>query len=334
VDLRAPAKINLSLIVAGKRPDGYHEISSVMQAAGLFDEVSVGVAVKSAGDVPSIRLSTDRTDLPTGSGNTAYRAAKAVLETFGFSASIDIHIKKRIPVAAGLGGGSADAAAAMLGVSHALGILDGRMARGSARDPGTDISDTWEKLLAAGLRVGADVPFCLHTCAALNDNLGLADNLASTSGGQIFTAALAEGKGELLTGLCPQAGAGVVIAELPFAVSTQSVYAGVTEYGDAATSVRLAEALAKGDLAGIAAGMQNDLQTVASSMHPGIAEAAEHLSRACPGATRVMMSGSGPTLFAYYPNFSEIKSAADVRQRISKLLEGCGIARLHFAELY
>ncbi|MDR1272089.1 MAG: hypothetical protein LBK04_03750 [Clostridiales Family XIII bacterium] len=312
--LVAPAKINLSLTVIGKRPDGYHEIASVMQSAGLFDEISVDIG--RSGQVVSV--TSDRADLPRGQGNTVYRAAKAVFKAFGVSASADIHIKKRIPVAAGLGGGSSDAAAVILGIAGALGFeADGLKAQ-------------WPVLSEVALDIGTDVPFCLSACAAVNESLGFAASEYA------FTAALAEGKGERLTRLDLGKGPHVVVAELPVEVSTASVYRNVREYGDAHTSERLAKALMAGDKKNLVYDMKNDLQKVAISMYPEIAEAMDELSRLCPDASHVMMSGSGPTVFAYYPDrpkdLQEIENRLAALERESR--EERNIKHAYLAELY
>src|SRR5512142_2546262 len=136
VTLRSPAKINLCLSVLGKRPDGYHEVEMLMQMVGLFDEVTV----KLSGT--GIAVNCDADDVPSGDGNIAWKAAREFLKAAGSSAGFTIEIKKNIPVAAGLGGGSGNAAAVIAAANSLIGAAFGR-----------------ERLAEIGARVGMDVPF-------------------------------------------------------------------------------------------------------------------------------------------------------------------------------
>ncbi len=149
--VRAPAKINLSLDVVGKRDDGYHLLSTIMQSLELADLVTVRLTP----DSPGIRLSCNRKNLPLDSRNTAWKAAKLFQEASGLTAGIDITLNKNIPASAGLAGGSADAA----GVLFALDRLN----------PGL-VAPT--DLYAVSARVGADVPFCLHGGTVLCEGIG------------------------------------------------------------------------------------------------------------------------------------------------------------------
>lgn len=135
--LRAFAKINLSLFIVGKRPDGYHEIDSVMQSVSLFDEIKIS---KNSG---GINISFDLDTLPKGQDNIAYKAADLFFSETGIVPGCDIFISKRIPIAAGLAGGSADAAAVLVGLNS---IFDSKM--------------TQEDLMILGSKIGSDVPFC------------------------------------------------------------------------------------------------------------------------------------------------------------------------------
>src|SRR5512135_3345360 len=116
ITLRSPAKINLSLSVLGKRPDGYHEVEMLMQMVGLYDEVTVSVVGT------GIRVNCDTDTVPSGEGNIAWKAAQEILLASGKEAGITITIKKNIPIAAGLAGGSGDAAAVLTAVNRLLGI--------------------------------------------------------------------------------------------------------------------------------------------------------------------------------------------------------------------
>ncbi len=136
ITLRSPAKINLCLSVLGKRSDGYHEVETVMQMVGLYDEVAVSLGE------PGVRVSCDTADAPSGEGNIAWKAAHEMLKCAGSSAGFTIAIKKNIPVSAGLAGGSGNAAAVLVAINRLLGMELGP-----------------ERLAEIGARVGMDVPF-------------------------------------------------------------------------------------------------------------------------------------------------------------------------------
>jgi 4-diphosphocytidyl-2-C-methyl-D-erythritol kinase len=188
--LRTPAKINLCLAVLGKRSDGYHEVAMVMQAVGLYDEVKVRLA----GSGITVRCDSDA--IPAGEGNIAYRAAREMLDLSGRSDGIAVEIKKNIPVAAGLGGGSSDAAAVLVACNRLLGAGFGR-----------------DRLAEIGTRLGMDVPFFLHGPTAL-----------------------AKGRGELLTSLPSPPKFWVLLVNPGFETSTAWVYNnlnfGLTKKGD------------------------------------------------------------------------------------------------------
>lgn len=151
VTVKAPAKLNLFLEVGNKRPDGYHDIVSVMQTVSLYDTVRIRLS-----DRAGISLNTEGADLPTDERNTAFAAAKAYLPYFGGKIKgIEINIEKRIPLSSGLGGGSADAAAVLTGLNRINGGLLGKAA-----------------LARLGLAVGADVPFCVNKGTALVNGIG------------------------------------------------------------------------------------------------------------------------------------------------------------------
>ncbi|GFO66038.1 4-(cytidine 5'-diphospho)-2-C-methyl-D-erythritol kinase [Geomonas paludis] len=150
LQLQAPAKVNYRLDVLGKRPDGYHDLRMVMQRVGLCDEITIALSV-----TPGIRVTCGKKGVPDGPGNIAWRAADALLKLSGKEAGIDIVIDKRIPVAAGLGGGSSDAATVLMGVNRLLGL---------------GLSD--ERLMEIGVKLGADVPFFIFKKTALAEGIG------------------------------------------------------------------------------------------------------------------------------------------------------------------
>jgi 4-diphosphocytidyl-2-C-methyl-D-erythritol kinase len=178
VTLRSPAKINLCLSVLGKRPDGYHEVEMLMQMVGLFDEVTVKLS--STG----IAVNCDAGDVPSGDGNIAWKAASEFLKAAGSSAGFTIGIKKNIPVAAGLGGGSGNAAAVIAAANSLIGAAFGK-----------------ERLAEIGARVGMDVPFFFFGPTAV-----------------------ARGRGEILTSLPPAPRFWVLLVNPGFETSTAWVY--------------------------------------------------------------------------------------------------------------
>jgi len=178
LSFRAPAKINLCLSVLGKRPDGYHEVEMVMQAVGLYDEVTVRLAGS------GITVLCDSDTIPAGEGNIAYQAAREMLDLSGRPTGISIEIKKNIPVAAGLGGGSSDAAAVLVACNRLLGAGLGR-----------------DRLAEIGTRLGMDVPFFLYGPTAL-----------------------ARGRGEVLTNIPSPPKFWVLLVNPGFETSTAWVY--------------------------------------------------------------------------------------------------------------
>ena len=270
--LKAPAKINLTLRILSKRADGYHEISSLMRAIRLFDEVEIALT---PGDAPRISLRTDMAGVPEGPDNLAYRAAGLALETWRGKAEsestregaqyIDIAIKKRIPMAAGLGGGSSDAAAVLLALAKAW-------------KPEAGLSE----VAALGARLGADVPFCVYACAAANPEIGY--------GGA--GAAIAEGVGERVSPIIAPERGHVLLVKPPLGTRAGDVYALYDEGRDA-----------MGD-SQAAISSENDLAAPCAKAWPVVAEVLSTLRGICreEGANeaKVQLSGSGPTVFAYF----------------------------------
>lgn len=262
--VKAHAKINLVLDVLGTRPDGYHELETVMQTLALHDEIYLSAA-------PEIKLEVEGADLPTGRDNLARRAADLLRERTGYPGGAAIRLIKRVPLAAGLAGGSADAAAVLRGLDQLWQL-----------DLGMDC------LTALGAEVGSDVPFCLR-------------------GGT----ALCRGRGEVVTPLAGLPPAGVVLVKPPFGVSTAEVYRrydGLTEPCRPRCGNMLA-AVRRADIGGVAAGLANALEPVTLGMYPGIAVIKEEITAA--GALGVLMSGSGPTVFGIFENLPAAERAAE-----------------------
>jgi len=259
--LKAPAKINLTLRIQKKRADGFHEISSLMRAVRLFDEVRIELRPGGSDGVRQshIRVRSDMPGVPEGSENLAYRAAEAALGIYpGRLHDIDITLKKQIPAAAGLAGGSADAAAVLLGIAKEL-------------KPEAKISD----VAAWGAGLGKDIPFCVYACAAANPELGYKG----------AGAALAEGAGERLTPLEAQEEARVILVKPPLEIPTKQVYGlydaweGGASGSDNDLEAPCAEAWP------IVSGLLGTLKKICAD-------------EGAFGA-KVQLSGSGPTVFAY-----------------------------------
>lgn len=268
INLRAYGKINLGLDVTGKRPDGYHEVRMVMQNVNLYDNIKIRTR-----RAPGIGVRTNLPFLPTGPDNLVCRAAKLLMDEFGIEEGISISLYKKIPVAAGMAGGSSDAAAVLVGMNRMFRLgLSKRM------------------LMERGVKLGADVPYCIMRGTAL-----------------------AEGIGERLTPLPSMPECLLLLAKPPVSVSTRFVYGNLK-----ADSLPfhpdidgILEGLEKQDLAGIASCMGNVLETVTIPAHPGIGEIKARMKE--EGALAALMSGSGPTVFGI---FTEQEAALRAEARI------------------
>lgn len=270
IALRAFAKINLTLEVLGERPDGYHELRTVMHSIGLSDTVTVTVEPYSGPD----RYIRVRASEPLPFRNTARRAAEAYFEaadrlcpelTDGLAVSIEL--QKGIPSEAGLGGASADGAAVLYAMEKLIGAL------------GTD------KLYEIAPAVGADVPFCLH-------------------GG----CALCEGIGEKLTD-CPPVSMPLLIVKGERGVSTGALFRALepAEGKDDAPSLDMIEALREGNAEAAASLLMNDLGTAAERVAPEIADHRARLIEA--GAVGALMSGSGSSVYGIFSSLEEAEAA-------------------------
>lgn len=257
ISVKALAKINLGLDVVRRREDGYHEVRMVMQTIHLFDRLQI--VRNHSGE---ITMSTNLPFLPTNENNLVYKAAKLLKDEFRIKDGIDVKLYKHIPVAAGMAGGSTDAAAVLYGMNR---IFDLGLS-------GTD-------LMKRGVHIGADVPYCVMRGTAL-----------------------AEGIGEELTALSPMVKCPVLIAKPQINVSTKFVYENLklNEQTVHPDIDRLVEDIKAKDLQKIAADMGNVLETVTIPNYPVIAEIKEHMME--HGALNSMMSGSGPTVFGLFEN--------------------------------
>jgi len=265
---KAYAKINLGLDVLGRRPDGYHEVKMVMQTIGLYDELTFEKIPPNNTSTP-ITIETNSTQIPTDENNIIYRAAIAIIERFNLNSHIKINLTKNIPVAAGMAGGSTNAAA----VFHGLNDL-------------FKLNMTINEMCEMGVKIGADVPFCI---------------LSGT--------ALAEGIGEKLTPLPPLPPCHILITKPDIPISTKWVYENLTintikHHPDIDGMIT---ALHNQDLIGITSRMQNVLETVTIKKHPIINELKEKILAL--GAQKTLMSGSGPTIFAIFTTKTKAQTA-------------------------
>ena len=281
IDLKAKAKVNLILNVLGKRDDGYHELQMVMQAIDLADDVHIEwerqtgeMAIRGCllGSM-MIALDPGHKKLPAGPKNLAYQAAMMMHDAFhpGMKEGCIIDIKKNIPLAAGLAGGSTDAAAVIWGLARLWGLAPGETDEGM--DP-----DVRQKLFDLALKIGSDVPFCL--AAAMG-----------------HSAAVAEGRGERLTYIQPL-DARIETFTPKLEVPTAKVY-GALKPEDYAHPYDVAGYLAAETVEEKCAFLGNHLQAPACRLYPKICREIEHLSQENKGLA-TLQSGSGPTIFTVY----------------------------------
>ncbi len=271
--LRATAKINLCLDVLRRRPDGYHDVRMIMQMTGMYDRLLLTPRIGH----PGISLETNLYYIPCDENNLAVRAAKMLMDEFGVGDGLSIKLEKFIPVAAGLAGGSSDAAMTMVGVNSIfhLGL-------------------TREQLMERGRKIGADVPFCI---------------LGGT--------ALSEGTGELLTPLPPMPEARILLCKPNISVSTRDVYGGLvltpeTVHPDVDGMIG---AIRSGSVENMTAPdlMKNVLETVTAARYPVIREIEDVMKE--NGALNAIMSGSGPTVFGIFTDRDRAEACRNLLRR-------------------
>lgn len=264
ITLKALAKINLGLDVVCRRKDGYHEVRMVMQTIHLYDRLKITKTKE-----PGISIRTNLDFLPVNENNLVYKAGKLLMDEFGITEGVSVELEKRIPVAAGMAGGSTDAAAMMYGLNQMFRL---RLSR--------------KELMQRGTAIGADVPYCI---------------LRGT--------ALAEGIGEKLTPLPPMVKCPVLIAKPPVSVSTKFVYQNLkleekTLHPDIDA---LVSDIRDKDLECICRDMGNILETVTIPNYPVIDQIKRRMMES--GAAISMMSGSGPTVFGLFRDEETAKQA-------------------------
>lgn len=264
ISLKALAKINLGLDVVRRREDGYHEVRMIMQTIHLYDRLDIKRTKESG-----IQIQTNLSFLPVNENNLIYKAAKLLMDEFSITDGVSVKLDKRIPVAAGMAGGSTDAAAMLFGMNRlfSLGL-------------------TKRQLMERGVQIGADVPYCIMRGTAL-----------------------AEGIGEELSPLAPMVKCPVLIAKPSISVSTKFVYQNLklddtTVHPDIDL---LIEDIKAKNLHDIAVHMGNVLETVTIPNYPVIDEIKKHMIS--HGAVGAMMSGSGPTVFGLFDDEDTAKKA-------------------------
>lgn len=283
LNLKALAKINLGLDVLRRREDGYHEVRMVMQTVHLYDRICLKKT-----EQPGIWVKTNLYYLPANENNLVYKAAKLLMEEFQLPGGMNIDLKKYIPVAAGMAGGSSDAAAVLYGMNRMYGL---------------NLSQ--EALMERGLKIGADVPYCLMRGTAL-----------------------AEGIGEKLTPLLPVPKCPVLIAKPSVSVSTKTVYEslrldGSTLHPDMDGVLAAIEA---GDLKRMASCMGNILETVTCVRYPVIGELKRVMKE--QGALNALMSGSGPTVFGLFEEKEQAKA-------VMRTIKAQGLAKqVYLTDMY
>ncbi|WP_054944034.1 4-(cytidine 5'-diphospho)-2-C-methyl-D-erythritol kinase [Paenibacillus ihuae] len=258
---KAPAKINLMLDVLHKRADGFHEVEMIMTMVDLADRLELSELKRD-----SIIISSQAGYIPLDEKNLAFQAARLIKDRYNVKSGVHIHLDKRIPVAAGLAGGSSDAAATLRGLN--------RLWR---------LNIPAQELQELGAELGSDVPFCV-------------------TGGT----ALATGRGERLMPIQNPPQCWVVLAKPPINVSTAEVYGRVRSNQIAVhpSALRMQEAIEAGDFGAVCANLGNVLEDVTLKLHPEVQQLKEAMVKL--GADGVLMSGSGPTVFGLVSKQSKV----------------------------
>lgn len=257
IRLKARAKINLGLDVLGKREDGYHEVRMIMQTIGIYDRIIINKIPED-----EIRIVSNLSFLPVNENNLIYKAAKLLKDKYNFAGGVEVNLNKFIPVAAGMAGGSTDAASTLFGINKLF-----------------DLGLSTKTMMELGVGIGADVPYCVMRGTAL-----------------------AEGIGEKLTRLKSVPHMWIVIAKPSINVSTKLVYenldmGGVSTHPDIDGII---SAINEQNIEQIALRMGNVLETVTIPLYPVIQDIKNDMIT--HGAYNAMMSGSGPTVFGIFPD--------------------------------
>lgn len=258
ITLKSRAKINLSIDVLGKRQDGYHLVEMIMQTIDLYDLIEINEK-----DNDQITIKSTSDEIPLDCNNLVYKAANLIKKTFNINKGVEIHIKKNIPVAAGMAGGSSNAAAALVGLNKLWNL---------------NLSN--QQLEKIGLKLGADVPFCINGGAVLA--LGIGEELTPIKG--------------LTKDVC------ILVCKPDLFVSTKEVYECIDskDIDKRPNNKFLIECLKNEDTRQLAENMFNVLEGVTMDKHPVIQQIKDIMTN--NRALGAMMSGSGPTVFGLYEN--------------------------------
>ena len=264
--LKANAKLNLLLDIGAREDNGYHQMRMIMQTVDLYDVLMV-----SKKEEDTITIATQREDLPVNEDNLIYKAVKLMKEVYGFPGGVHVELIKNIPIAAGMAGGSTDAAAAMRAINELF-----------------ELNRPLKELEKHAVKIGADVPYCIQ-------------------GGTV----LSEGIGELLTDLPNAPQCILLIAKPDIMVSTKYVYENLnlpnlTKHPDIDAMVN---AIKEGDVQGMIEPMDNVLATVTENKYGIIKEIKQTMEK--NGAIKAMMSGSGPTVFGIFETMVQAATAFD-----------------------
>lgn len=282
IKLRAMAKINLGLDVVKRREDGYHEVRMIMQTIKMYDKITIRKR-----DDNEIKVKTNLYYLPTDENNLVYKAAKLILEKYEVGQGVEITLEKFIPVAAGMAGGSSDAAAVLYGINKIF-----------------KLRATKNELMELGVKIGADVPYCIMRGTAL-----------------------AEGIGEKLTPLKAVPKTTILIAKPSFGVSTKFVYENLVldENTPHPNIDGIIDSINEGDIYSLSDRIGNVLETVTAKEYPQIEEIKNIMKQ--NGALNALMSGSGPTVFGIFDNKEDAN-------RCKQLLKGKLVKQVFVTETF
>ena len=266
ITMKAYAKINLGLDVIRRMENGYHELKMIMQTINLYDTLTITIQ-----EQPGIQLTSNHSYLPTNENNLVVKAAKLMIDTYGVEQGVTIDLEKHIPVAAGMAGGSADAAATLKGMNELFGL-----------------GATMEDLKQLGVTLGADIPYCIMEGTALS-----------------------EGIGEILTRLPAMPQCYIVIVKPNISVSTKFVYQNlVLDDSIVHPDIDgIVASIEDGNLSGIVERLGNVLETVTIPKYPKVEDIKHKMKQM--GALGALMSGSGPTVFGIFDNHTSAKKCYD-----------------------
>ncbi len=281
IELDAYGKINLGLDVLGKRDDGYHDLDMIMQSVDLCDHITI-----TKNKTGEITVKSNTSKIPNDESNLAYKAAKLLIDEFEIKKGVDIEIEKNIPISGGMAGGSTDCAAVLKGMNKLFKLK---------------LSE--QDLMDRGVKLGADVPFCI-----------------------MGKTARAEGIGEVLTPIPNKLKGYIVLAKPPISVSTGFVYGRIDEVDvkNKPDTEAMIETIKDNDLEGLANTICNVLEEVTIPDYPMVQEIKDKMM--AKGALNAMMTGSGPTVFGLFDDREKAVDAVDALKE-SRVLEQLYLSR-------